>query len=60
MKDNKRFEVVKNEMKVTTGPMILRDKLTGVHYLFYGYGSGGGLTPLLDHEGKPIIDRTTV
>ena len=31
------------------------DKQTGVNYLFHYSGNGGGLTPLLDREGKPII-----
>ena len=34
------------------------DKETGVNYLFHEAGYAGGLTPLLDREGKPII--TTV
>lgn len=31
------------------------DKVTGVNYIFHASGSAGGLTPLLDREGKPII-----
>ena len=31
------------------------DKQTGVNYLFRYSGNGGGLTPLLDRDGKPII-----
>ena len=31
---------------------------TGVNYLFRSSGYAGGMTPLLDREGKPII--TTV
>lgn len=31
------------------------DKETGVNYLFHTSGYAGGLTPLLDREGKPII-----
>ena len=34
---------------------ILVDRLTGVNYLFVQAGYAGGLTPLLDREGKPII-----
>ena len=34
---------------------ILVDKKTGVNYLFVQSGYAGGLTPLLDREGKPII-----
>ena len=35
--------------------IILVDKITGVNYLFVQNGYAGGLTPLLDREGKPII-----
>ena len=37
---------------------ILVDRETGVNYLFRTNGYAGGMTPLLDREGKPII--TTV
>lgn len=33
------------------------DKETGVNYLFFHRGNGGGLTPLLDSDGKPIITK---
>ena len=31
------------------------DKQTGVNYLYHGNTFSGGLTPLLDENGKPII-----
>ncbi|MCR2033456.1 DUF6440 family protein [Anaerofustis stercorihominis] len=31
------------------------DRNTGVNYLYHVNGYSGGLTPLLDREGKPII-----
>ena len=31
------------------------DRATGVNYLFHASGSAGGLTVLLDREGKPVI-----
>ena len=31
------------------------DKETGVNYLYRQSGYSGGLTPLLDKEGKPVI-----
>ena len=31
------------------------DKKTGVNYLFHDGGHAGGLTPLLDRDGKPIV-----
>ena len=36
---------------------ILVDKVTGVNYLFIKAGYGGGLTPLLDENGKPIVTK---
>ncbi len=34
----------------------LVDKETGVHYLYVWAGYGGGLTPLLDKDGKPVVN----
>ena len=31
------------------------DKETGVNYIFHSSGSAGGLCPLLDREGKPVV-----
>ena len=31
------------------------DKETGVNYLYHAAGNSGGLTPLLDREGKPVV-----
>ena len=54
-KKDKRFKIVLNEStKALTGTMILRDKHTDVHYLYVAAGYGGGLTALLDENGKPI------
>ena len=39
------------------GDKISRDKETGVNYLFVHRGYGGGLTPLLDSDGKPIVTK---
>ena len=30
-------------------------KETGVNYLFHAGGNAGGLTPLLDRDGKPVV-----
>jgi hypothetical protein len=37
------------------GIQIWVDKETGVNYLFAYSGYAGGLTPLLDADGKPIV-----
>ena len=31
------------------------DTLTGVNYFYHQCGYSGGLTPLLDSDGKPIV-----
>lgn len=31
------------------------DKETGVNYIFHVSGDGGGLTPLLNKDGKPVV-----
>lgn len=57
-KKEERF--VKVHSEAMGGRMILVDKVTGVNYLFVSVGYGGGLTPLLDREGKPIISALPV
>ncbi len=57
MKKEKRFEVVYQENNFISGEIILVDQKTGVNYLFVQSGYAGGLTPLLDEYGKPVITR---
>ena len=53
-----RFDIKEREnMGLITEASIIIDKETGVNYLFVHRGYGGGLTPLLDSEGKPIITK---
>ncbi len=54
MAGDKRFEVVYSQ-GITTATEIWVDRETGVNYLFHKSGYSGGLTPLLDREGKPVI-----
>lgn len=49
----KRFEKVYSQASGSVE--ILVDKETGVNYLYHAKGYGGGLTVLLDKDGKPII-----
>lgn len=35
------------------------DKKTGVNYMFHAAGNAGGLTPLLDRDGKPVVSNVT-
>ena len=53
MSKDKRFEKV---YKQGAGVIeIWVDKETGVNYLYHSSGSAGGLTVLLDKDGKPVI-----
>ena len=50
-KKEKRFEKVYSQGAIE----ILVDKETGVNYLFRQSGYSGGLTVLLDKDGKPVV-----
>ena len=56
MAKEKRFEVVQ-EQGSAFGPscQVLLDTSTGVQYLFVQNGFAGGLTSLLDRDGKPML-----
>ena len=47
----------KNTMNLLTETLVIVDKVTGVNYLYVGRGYGGGLTPLIDADGKPIVTK---
>lgn len=53
-----RFEKVYSQGAVNVTEIWV-DKETGVNYLFHVGGNAGGLTPLLDREGKPVISVVT-
>lgn len=50
----KRFEKAYSQGALD-GFEIWVDKETGVNYLYHYAGYAGGLTPLLDRDGKPVI-----
>ena len=53
MAKEKRFEKIYSQ---SMGSMeIWVDTETGVHYLYRQSGYSGGMTVLLDSEGKPVI-----
>lgn len=56
MSKEKRFDVSTKEGTLSETKVIV-DKETGVNYLFYHDGYAGGLTVLVDAEGKPIITK---
>lgn len=58
-----RFELIYKEIHSIglEKRLIYVDKETGVNYLYVQIGYGGGMTPLLDGDGKPFItNRGTV
>jgi len=55
-KKEKRF-VVHSESMGLSQVKILMDQKTGVHYLFFSDGSAGGITPLLDKDGTPFVQK---
>lgn len=57
MSKENRFEVVYQETALKSEKTIYVDKETGINYLFIANGFGGGLTPLLDTDGKPVITK---
>ncbi|KIR03830.1 hypothetical protein P261_02645 [Lachnospiraceae bacterium TWA4] len=58
MAREKRFEeVFKQGSEFSEINKIIVDKETGVNYLVWKSGYAGGITPLLDSNGKPIIGK---
>ena len=54
MAKEKRFIQVYTEGALVSTE-ILVDRETGVNYLFHQSGYAGGLTPLLDKDGKVVV-----
>lgn len=54
MAKNERFKIVYSQGTVDV-TQILVDTETGVNYVFRKVAHAGGLTPLLDKDGKPVI-----
>ena len=59
MAKEKRFEKVYSDEGFVSGSEIWVDTQTGVQYFFHQSGNSGGLTVLVDAEGKPILYRRT-
>ena len=54
MAKNERFEKIYSQGQITVTEIWV-DKETGVNYVFHASGYSGGMTPLLDREGKPVV-----
>lgn len=60
MKKEERFKVILQEgsqLKDGGIRQILVDRETGVNYIAWKSGYAGGITPLLDADGKPVVTR---
>jgi len=59
MVKSKRFRKVhKENVGFGENVIIIQDMKTGVEYMYVQSGYSGGLTPLLDREGKPVVSST--
>ena len=54
MFDDKRFEKTYSQGSLNVTEIWV-DKQTGVNYVFHACGNAGGMTVLLDRDGKPVI-----
>lgn len=54
-KKDERFIVAYKQTTMTTETKVLVDRETGINYLFHQSANSGGLTPLLDREGRPVV-----
>lgn len=57
MTKEKRFKRIYSQEMGSTEIWV--DKETGVNYLFHASGYSGGLTVLLNKDGKPVITTDT-
>ncbi len=53
---NERFEKINSQGKLTNIEIWV-DKETGVNYIYRQSGYSGGMTVLLDKDGKPVISN---
>lgn len=58
MAKDDRFQKVHEEGFVNVTEIWV-DQQTGVNYLFHASGNAGGLTPLLDRYGNPVISAVS-
>ena len=54
MAKEKRFERIYSQGGMSSTEIWV-DKETGINYLYHASGYAGGLTPLLDRDGKPVV-----
>ena len=54
MGKNDRFEKIYSQGTMNLMEIWV-DRETGVNYVFHASGYAGGMTPLLDRDGKPVV-----
>lgn len=54
MGKNDRFEQVYSQGTMNVVEIWI-DRETSVNYVFHATGYAGGMTPLLDRDGKPVV-----
>ena len=54
MNSDERFEKIYTQGVLNVTEIWL-DRETGVQYIWHQSGYAGGLTPLLDENGKPVV-----
>ena len=54
MAKEERFVKVYSQGKMNVS-VIWVDTMTGINYIFHASGYAGGMTPLLDRDGKPVV-----
>ena len=58
-KKEQRFIKVMTDGGLLNNNEVWVDTQTGVQYLYHSAGNSGGLTVLVDAEGKPLLYRKT-
>lgn len=58
-KTEQRFIKVMGESAFISSNEVLVDTQTGVQYLYHAAGNSGGLTVLVNAEGKPLLYHKT-
>ncbi len=53
-KKSERFKMIYSQ-GIASQYKIVVDTATGVNYIIFTEGYGGGLTVLLDKDGKPVV-----
>ncbi len=59
-KQEGRFKEDKFYNDLTSNGSVIVDRLTGVNYLFIRTGDSGGLTVLVDENGKPLVTKEDI